>query len=46
MNNTIIVMGIAVLIDVPLKIVVNVEGEQEETVLEKSKTVIEKREFS
>jgi hypothetical protein len=45
-NKTIIVMGIAVLIDVPMKIVINVEGKQEETALEKSKTVIEKREFS
>jgi hypothetical protein len=45
-NKTIIVMGTAVLIDVPMKIVINVEGEQEETALEKSKTVMEKREFS
>lgn len=46
MTKTIIVMGIAVLIDVPMKIVINVEGKQEETALEKSKTVMEKREFS
>jgi len=45
-TKTIIVMGIAVLIDVPMKIVINVEGKQEETALEKSKTVMEKREFS
>ena len=46
MTKTIIVMGIAVLIDVPMKIVINVEGEQEETALETSKTVMEKRESS
>ena len=46
MNKTIIVMGVAVLIDVPMKIVINVRGEQEETALEASKTVMEKRESS
>lgn len=46
MNKTIIVMGVAVLIDVPMKIVINVEGKQEETALETSKTVMEKRESS
>jgi len=45
-NKTIIVMGIAVLTDVPMKIVINVEGKQEETALETSKTVMEKRESS
>lgn len=43
MNNTIIIMDIAVLTDVPMKIVINVEGKQEETALETSKTVREKR---
>lgn len=43
MNKTIIVMGIAVLIDAPMKIVINVEGKQEETALETSKIVMEKR---
>ena len=46
MNKTIIVMGVAVLIDVPMKIVINVEGKQEETALETSETVMEKRESS
>jgi len=43
-NKTIIVMGVAVVIDVPMKIVINVEGKQEETALETPKTVMEKRE--
>ena len=38
MDKTVIVMGIAVLIDVPMKIVINVEGKQEETALATSKT--------
>lgn len=46
MNKTIIVTAVTVLADVPMKIVINVEGKQEETALEKSKTVMEKREFS